>query len=151
MKSKKVRKVVLKTPRLRQVRNNLRIILKLAVNEELFKLDKIYDLYRNRTVLTPSQQKRKLQVGKKGKALDHSYYSSTLQCSCGAACVSLDKAIEKGLNPEDRPTDLDLVWVPWLEKWSCIKCFEYYRQGNMTSEDFDDPVWREWVRTEFGI
>ncbi len=74
-----------------------------------------------------------------------------MQCNSGAACISLDKAIEKGLDPKDRPTDLDLVWVPWLEKWSCIECFETFRQGEMTHEDFDDPVWREWVKNEFGI
>lgn len=151
MRSKKVRKIILSTPSLRLIRNNLRIILKLAVKKELQKLDKLYDLYRNKKILTPSQQKRKLQLAEKWKALDYSYYRSTLQCSSGAACISFQKAKKKGFNPKDRPTDLDLVWVPWLEKWSCVECFETFRQGEMTHKDFDDPVWREWVKNEFGI
>ncbi|MFW9987612.1 MAG: hypothetical protein ACFFC3_03070 [Candidatus Odinarchaeota archaeon] len=151
MKSKKIRKVVLKTPNLRKIRNNLRIILKLAVKEELDKLYEREELYSNKRYLTPSQQKRKSYLAEKWKALDISYHRSTLQCSSGAACISLDKAIEKGFDPKDRPTDLDLVWVPWLERWSCVECFETFRQGEMTHEDFDDPVWREWVKNEFGI
>jgi hypothetical protein len=151
MKSKKVRKVILKMHRLRQVRDNLRIILKLAVKEELRKLDKLYDLYEDKKTLTPSQQKRRSQLGKKWKSLDRAYYKSTLQCGSGAGCVSFQEAKKHGFNPKDRLTDLDLVWVPWLEMWSCVECFEAYRQGEMTHEDFDDPVWREWVKNEFGI
>ncbi len=151
MRSKKVRKVILKTPRLRQARNNLRIILKLAVKEKLHRLSKLKRLYLYKKHLTPSQLQRKAFLSKGWNKLYHSFIRSTLQCNCGAACVSLDKAIEEGLNPQDRPTDLDLVWVPWLEKWSCVECFEIYRQGEMTHEDFDDPVWREWVKNEFGI
>jgi len=151
MKSKKVRKIVLKTPNLRKVLNNLRIILKLAVKEELDRLYEREELYSNKRHLTSSQQERKSYLAKKWKRLDLNYHRSTLQCSSGAACISLEKAMTKGLDPKDRPTDPDLVWVPWLEKWSCVECFEIYRQGEMTHEDFDDPVSREWVKNEFGI
>lgn len=151
MRSKKIHKIVLRTPCIRRVRNNLRIILKLAVKEELNKLSRLEDLQFKKEKLTPSQQRRKGQLSRKCNELYHRFIRSTLQCNSGAACISLDKAIEKGLDPKDRPTDLDLVWVPWLEKWSCIECFETFRQGEMTHEDFDDPVWREWVKNEFGI
>ena len=151
MKSKKIRKVILKAPELRRVRDNLRIILKLTINEELTRLQKLRILYRNKNYLTPSQQKRRSQLSREWNKLYHRFNKSTLQCSNGAGCISLDKAIEEGLDPKDRPTDLDLVWVPWLERWVCTNCFETFRYDEMTHEDFDDPVTREWVKEEFGI
>ncbi len=141
MKSKKIRKVILKTPSLRRARNNLRIILKLTVKEELRRLDKLYSLYRFKKMLTPSQQKRRSQLGKEWKSLDGAYYKSTLRCGCGGGCTA----------PQDRLTDLDLVWIPWFRRWVCIECFEVCRFDEMTHEDFDDPVSREWVKNEFGI
>jgi len=151
MKSKKIHKVILKTQKLRHARDSLRIILKLAIKDELSRLSELETLYFNKKNLTPSQAKRRSQLGKKWNALYHRFNRSTLGCSNGAACISLDKAIEQGLNPKDRPTDLDLVWVPWLEKWFCTDCFETFRYDEMTHEDFDDPVTREWVKEEFGI
>ena len=151
MKSKKIRKVILKTPWLRQVRDNLRIILKLAVKKELNRLSKLKRLYLYKKHLTPSQQRRKAHLSREWNNLYHSFIRSTLRCNCGAACTSLDKAIEKGFNPQDRLIDLDLVWVPWLESWVCTSCFEAARYDEMTHEDFDDPVTREWVKEEFGI
>ena len=151
MKSKKIRKVILKTPHLRQARNNLRIIFKLEVKKELNRLSRLKKLYLNKKHLTPSQLQRKAFLSKGWNKLYHSFVRSTLQCNCGAACVSLNKAIEEGLYPQDRPTDLDLVWVPWIESWICTACLEVGRYDEMTHEDFDDSVTREWVRKEFCI
>lgn len=151
MKSKKIRKIILRTPSLKRVRNNLRIILKLAVEEELSRLSRLKTLYFKKDRLTPSQRRRRGQLSRRWNNLYHCFIKSTLQCNCGAACISFQEAKRHGFNPQDRPTNLDLVWVPWLEKWSCVECFEIYRQGEMTHEDFDDPVWREWVKNEFGI
>lgn len=151
MKSKRIRKVILKTPELRRTRNNLRVILKLAVKDRLSRLSSLETLYFDKKNLNPSQQKRRSQLRKEWSKLYHRFNKSTLECSNGAGCVSLDKAIEEGLNPKDRPTDLDLVWVPWFEKWVCTTCFETFRYDEMTHEDFDDPVTREWVKEEFGI
>ena len=151
MKSKKIRKVTLKSPELRRIRDNLRIILKLVIKDKLSRLSRLETLYFSKKNLTPSQQKRKSQLSKEWNKLYHRFNKSTLQCSNGAGCISLDKAIEEGLDPKDRPTDLDLVWVPWLERWVCTNCFETFRYDEMTHEDFDDPVTREWVKEEFGI
>ena len=111
---------------------NLRTLLKLAVNEELSRL---YEL----------------EMRKEWNALYHRFHRSTLQCAGAAACVSFQELKKQGFDPQDRPIPQDLVWVPWLEKWSCVKCFETYHQGEMTHKDFDDPVYREWVKKEFGI
>ena len=151
MRSKKIHKIILESPSLRRVRNNLRIIIKFAVKEELLRLSELRRLYLYKKNLTPSQKRRKTQLGKDWNNLYHCFIKSTLQCGSGAACVAFQKAKTQGFNPQDRPIDLDLVWVPWLEKWSCVECFETYRQGEMTHEDFDDPVYREWVKNEFGI
>ena len=154
MKSKKVRRVILRTPRMKHVRSNLRIILKLAVKNELCRLAKVKRLYHDRLIkshLTPSQRKRHNHIGVKYRTLYHHYLESTLQCGGGAACYSFQEAKKDRFNPQDRPTDLCLVWVPWLEKWFCVKCFVLNRLGEMTHKDFDDPVAREWVKEKFGI
>lgn len=151
MKSKKIHKVILKTPSLRHARDNLRIILKLAVNEELSKLQELRSLYTYKKKLTPSQKKRRSQLSKSWYGLYHRFIRSTLRCNNGAGCISFQEAKIHGFNPKDRPTDLDLVWIPWFEKWLCTKCFETFRYDEMTYEDFDDPVTREWVKEEFGI
>lgn len=151
MKSKKVHKIVLRTPLARQLRFNLRTLLKLAIKEELSRLSNIETLYGFKKNLTSSKKKRRGQLRKEWNKLYHRFHRSTLQCGSGAACVSFQEAKKHGFNPKDRPTNLDLVWVPWLEKWSCVECFETYRQGEMTHQDFDDPVYREWVKNEFGI
>ena len=151
MKSKKIHKIVLKNPRLRRIRNNLRIMLKLAIEKELNRLDQLKGLYVFKNKLTNSQKKRRSQIWGEWNRLYHRYQRSTLVCGMGAACTALDEAIKHGFNPQDRPTDLDLVWVPWLRNWYCVDCFEDAKLGEMTHEDFDDPVTREWVKEEFGI
>ncbi len=154
MKSKNVRRVILRTPRMKRVRNNLRVILKLAIKDELHQLSKINDIYHDKLIkshLTPSQRIRRDYIGGKYRNLYHRFIDSTLQCSGGSACYSFKDAKKGGFSPRDRPTDFDIVWVPWLEKWFCLKCFVLNRLGEMTHEDFDDPVAREWVKEEFGI
>ena len=154
MRSKKVRKVILKTQKMKRVRNNLRVILKLTMKDELNRLRDLRGLYLHKDIksgLTLSQQKRYDYVGGKYRTLYHRFLESTLQCGSGSACYSFQEAKKHGFNPQDRPTDLDLVWVPWLENWFCIKCFALNRLGEMTHEDFGDPVKREWVKEEFGI
>jgi len=139
---------------MRQIRNNLRILLKLTIKDELNRLAKIKRLYRHKEKengLTLSQDKRHSHVIKQYRALSERYNHSTLQCGSGAACYSFQDAKRQGFNPKDRPTDFDAIWVPWLEGWFCLKCFVLKRQGEMTHEDFDDPVYREWVKEEFGI
>jgi len=151
MRSKKIRKVILISPALRRIRNNLRIIIKLAVKEELHKLSNLKGFYFRKAKLTPSQQRRKAYLKRRWNRLYHNFVKSTLQCNCGAACTSYQEAKSSGFNPQDRPTDLDLVWVPWLEGWVCTNCFEASRYGEMTHKDFDDTVTREWAKEEFGI
>ncbi|MHA2054084.1 MAG: hypothetical protein ACW99F_10845 [Candidatus Hodarchaeales archaeon] len=130
--------------------------MKLAVKDELIKLAKVKRLYhdkdiRGRSKLTPSQQRRYNYIGGKYRALSERFTESILQCGRGAACYTFREAKNYGFNPQDRPTDFDAIWVPWLRKWFCLKCFVLNQLGEMTHEDFDDPMYREWVKEEFGI
>ena len=139
---------------MRCVRDNLRTILKLSVKSELDRLSALKSLYHNKEIknnLTPSQESRYYQLQRESNKLYSHFNRSTLQCGGGAVCHSLAKAIERGLDPRDRPIDFDAVWVPWLEKWFCLKCFVFDRLGEMTHKDFEDPMYREWVKKEFGI
>ena len=132
MNSKTIRKIVLRTPWSRRLRLNLRILLDLAVKEKLSRLSN-------------------LEIWKEKNALERQFCKSTLRCSMGVNCVSFERLKKKGFDPRDLPTNLDLVWVPWLEHWYCNNCFELNHFSEMTHEDFDDPVTREWVKNEFGI
>jgi hypothetical protein len=128
--------------------------LKLTIEVKLKKLRELRSLYFRKGIksgLTPSQQKRYDYIGLKYRALYERFNHSTLQCGSGAACYSFHEAKKHGFNPQDRPIDLDLVWVPWLRRWFCLKCYILKRQGEMTYEDFDDPIYRKWVKEEFGI
>ncbi len=113
MKSKKPRLIVLKDPKLRKIRTNLRTILKLAYYDESDRLSRLGDLYREKDTLTPSQQKRESQLVRKNNALMTAYDRSILKCSLGAACNSYKEMVEKGtINPPERPIDLDMGWLP---------------------------------------
>ncbi len=107
MKSKKVHRVILRDSSLRRVRNNLRIIFKLAAKNELSRLIDLKCLYQDKKIkigLTPSQQRRYNHLKRKWKDLDFLFLKSTLQCGNGAACYSFQEAEKKGFNPKDRPT-----------------------------------------------
>ena len=128
MKSKKPRLIILKDPRLRKIRTNLRIILKIAYLDESERLDRLSDLYIEKDVqkgLTPSQQRRETQLDRKDNELYHTYIKSILQCSLGAACSSYRRAVENGtIEPTERPIDLDMGWLPQYSSWFCKKDYE---------------------------
>lgn len=130
MKTSKPRKIILRTQKLQNIRKNLRIILKLAYQDEtkrLLNLERIYqDKYiANQFHLTPSQYKRKFELTKKNSMLYQSFIKSILVCSLGATCISYREVVKKGLlKPSERPIDLDMVWVPRYKKWYCLNCYE---------------------------
>ncbi len=143
MKSLKIKKVVLKDPHLRRLRSSLRILLRLAVKKKNRKLDKLEDLYLQKEKLTPSQRNRKNEISKlKNKLMYLSERSSCITCN-EPYCVSHkdrpDRVtlFDKFTWFEHRSTNLDLVWVPWVKRWVCLQCFNYYYK-NMTLNDFID-------------
>lgn len=133
MKSLKVKKIILKNPRLRTIRRNLRIVLKLAVRSERERLGRIEDLYikkRTRQNLMPSQRKREISLSRMGDALLARIGSSTCQCSSGGYCLSHQELVEKGLvKPSELSPDLDLVWIPWYKKMGLREMLRRVLQG----------------------
>ena len=83
MKTSKPRKIILRTEKLQNIRKSLRIILKLAYQDEvkrLLNLERIYqDKYiANQFHLTPSQRKREFELTKKNSMLYQSFIKSIL-------------------------------------------------------------------------
>ena len=130
MKSTKPRKIILRTEKLQNIRKNLRIILKLAYQDEIKRLLSLELIYQDKYIanqfhLSPSQRKRQFELSKKNDMLYQSFIKSILACSFGVACISYREVVKKGLlKPSERPIDLDMVWVPHYKKWYCQNCYE---------------------------
>lgn len=135
MKTLKVKKVILKNPRLRTIRCNMRIVLKLAVYSELERLRHLKRIYYDKQHLTSSQDRRETYLIKTSNALSERLSNSTCQCNSGR-CISHRELVEKGLvKPSERSPDIDLVWIPWYKVWVCVKCYDSYYK-NATLDEF---------------
>jgi hypothetical protein len=130
MNAKRIVKIELRDPQLRRVRKGLRDIIKLAVNQKLRELYSKQHEYFNKYLKSNDhvlKENLKWKWGnfrRQSERLDKLLSSSIIICGSGAGCASLDEAIQKGLDPQDRPTDLDMVWMPSHKKWYCTKCYE---------------------------
>jgi len=138
MKSLKVKKVILNNPHLRNMRKNLRIVLRLAIDDEIHRLNKLGSLYLQKYKQgkrVPSQEKRKIQISRlKNKLMRLEERRSCITCN-EPYCISHKDRPGKSTWFEHRSTDLDLVWIPWYEKWVCLECYEEYHK-DMTLDDF---------------
>ncbi len=140
MKSLKVKKVILKSPHLRNLRKNLRIVLRLAINDEIRRLSKLNKLYLEKSrqgKQVPSQREREIQISRLSDKLMHlARRSSCITCN-EPYCIFHKDRPGKSTWFEHRSTDLDLVWIPWYEKWVCLDCYDHYYK-DMTLDDFID-------------
>ena len=139
MKSKKIRIVKLKDPKLRRIRKNLRDIIQLAVKDEFRKLNKIARSYLGGGPMTEEEHKEFTKFSRKSEKLIFMLSDSIIQCSSGAQCDSLEEAVKHGFNPRDRPTDLDMVWIPYYQKWFCLKCYESTFYESTYKDISEDP------------
>jgi len=134
MKSLKIKKVILKNPHLRRLRKNLRIVLRLAIQDKIRRLGKLEDLYLEKSKLrklTPSQKKRQSQIIQLGDRLMRLERKSCITCNENFCVFHKDRP-GKSTWFEHRSTDLDLVWIPWREKWVCLDCYEeYYKNATL--------------------
>lgn len=130
MKSSVSRKIEIRHPKLLNLRNNLRTIIKKAYLSEFYRLTNIYRLYqqkRSDKKLTASQEKRSNYLCKKSDQLSQAFHKSICHCSFGALCVSYQDLKEKGLiKPPEKPINLNMVWEPHFKKWVCTNCYEAY-------------------------
>ena len=140
MKSLKVKKIILKNPPLRNLRKNLRIVLRLAIFDkirELSELEGIYINKREQGKQVPSQRKREIQLSQLKIKLRHLMKRSCITCDI----IYCESHRELFGNPkirfDERTTDLDMVWIPWDERWVCVKCYDRSYK-DMTLDDFID-------------
>jgi len=130
MKAKKIVKVELKNSALRRIRKNFRDVIKLAVKQESSRLYAISREFRKKCRdSTDSREKERLEQKerkfmKQGGKLRGLLSKSVIQCGLGGGCSSLSEAIKHGFDPKDRPTDLDMVWMPYFKAWYCVPCSE---------------------------
>ncbi len=103
---KKERLIKVKSPFLRKLRSNLRILLQEA------------SLHRD------------LKIGK-GKHRSNIINESICACASGGGCVNLQLPVLRF-----HRTDLDMAYVPFLKKWFCVDCYteikkreDYLRKG----------------------
>ena len=84
-KIKPVKKVTIKNPKLRAIRDNLRIIIKLAVIDEYERLKDLQSLYLDKRMkgytLTPSQEKRDIQLHHQSEYLIDTFSNSVCICA----------------------------------------------------------------------
>ncbi|HEA70573.1 hypothetical protein LCGC14_0625430 [marine sediment metagenome] len=148
MNSKKIRIIKLKDPQLRRVRKNLRDIIKLAAKDEIKRLLEITsNCLKKGKDISSEEQIKFTQYSRECNQLMSALSSSIIQCSSGAECDSLEEAIKQGFNPKDRPTDLDMVWIPYYQKLFCLKCYEstFYDSTyrNESEDPYADPYYKD--------
>lgn len=139
MKSKKVRIIKLKDPKLRRIRKNLRDIIKLAVKDEFRRQNKIARSYLGGGPMTEEEDREFTKYSRESENLMFTLQKSIIQCSSGTQCDSLEEAVKHGFNPKDRPTDLDMVWIPYYKKWFCLKCYESTFYESIYKDISEDP------------
>lgn len=138
MKSKRWRPIIIKDIRLRLVRENLRTLIKLAVDTEIKRLDYLEDLYRQRHInhrQTPSQWNRELSIYDKKESVMASLNNSILRCSEGSTCKSGELI---PLTQEISTLDKDMVWNPLLKHWICINCYNFYYKSESAKKRLED-------------
>lgn len=152
MKSKKIVKVELKNPSLRRIRKNFRDVIKLAVKQESSRLfAKSCEYRKKRSESTDLAEEEMLEQKKSyfrrgSDRLDNLLSDSIIQCGLGGGCSSLPEAIKRGLDPRDRPTDLDMAWVPFLGAWFCTKCCKNLIEGEKILREERHPDYMRWLK-----
>lgn len=136
MKAKKIVKIELKNPALRRIRKNFRDVIEFAVKREVSRLYTISEEYRKRSqeFTDPLEKERLERKDDKsmGKviSLKRLLTKSIIQCGLSGRCSSLSEAIKHGLDPKNRPANLDMAWIPFLGAWFCTKCCENLIEGD---------------------
>ena len=70
----------------------------------------------------------------------------SIQCDLGAACSSLEEAVKHGFDPLNRPTDLDMVWMPYFKSWFCVPCSENLIAGGKILREERHPDYMRHLR-----
>jgi len=122
----------LRSSQLTLLRNNLRLIIKLALIEELRKLEILEGLYLRLSYkgLAPSQKKRFLQLSHKIDDLRYTFINSICTCASNSPYRLLKTLINKRMVRIPIISELDIPYKHNKDKfffeykWYCIDCFK---------------------------
>ena len=104
---KKKKTIIIKNPHLRRIRDNLRVVLNLAVHE---KWNNLFDLMVQKDRSTEEGYKEYWELQDKMDGLKSAQTSSTIQC--GACNFGIDR---------------DVRFNPFDNAWYCIECYDLIR------------------------
>lgn len=114
---------ILKNPRLRKIRKNLRDVIISAVNIEIDRLSALEKLYTEKRwksgLMIPSRWKRECSLYNKSSELRRALKKSICLCDNSAGCVSGGQQV----GTEKHNTQVDMIWDPCGEGWICDWCF----------------------------
>jgi len=114
---------ILKNPRLRKIRKNLRDIIIYAINEEIDRLIALRVLYIKKReesgLILPSRFKREVALQHKLMGLRSALRKSICLCYNSAGCVSGGQQV----GGKEYNTNVNMIWDPKYERWICDWCF----------------------------
>ncbi|MFX1281168.1 MAG: hypothetical protein ACFFA3_17590 [Promethearchaeota archaeon] len=118
---KKERKIIIKNPKLRRIRSNLRKILIEAKSRRLDDLAKLEDSIINEHGL---EDDRLVEIQNQINEVLSLMHGSICQCGNGVSCLSLKNFLKE--NPIEKwdSTDLDMAYYPKTKKWYCLECYK---------------------------
>jgi hypothetical protein len=143
MKTDDWKQIVIKSPRLRNIKKELRTVLKLDIGRKIDELSGFKETLRvlsNKKELTPAQIEKEWVLSKEVQDILGFYDRSILRCSYGSLC----KSTNRGERSDIVSLSLDMVWDPIYRNWHCLKCHDYYlgteESKRLYKKNHDDEV-----------
>ncbi len=137
-KIKPVKKIIIRNPRLRAIRDNLRAIIKLAVIDEYKRLTDLRVPYQEKEKLTPSQKKRVKLLHWKREYLITTFANSI--CVCARRRIIHDNDVKGDRVRVSVISEFEENMVPHLgaryflqEKWYSL---QYYEENRREFEEY---------------
>lgn len=138
MKTNKWRQIKIKSLRLRIVRENLRRLLLLVIENEIDRLDRLEDIYRQKRIENkdvPSHWKRERHLYDEKERIINAWSHSILRCSEGSMCKNSELC---NFYQEIETLDKDMVWNPLLKHWICIDCYNSSYRTDSAKKELED-------------
>lgn len=143
MKTDEWKQIVIKSPRLRNIRRGLRTVIKLAIDrriDELVDFGEINRILSNNKELTPAQIEKEWVLSKEVQDILGFRKRSILRCSSGSLCKSTNRKERSDIVS----LGLDMIWDPIYRNWHCLKCHDYYlgteESKRLYKKNHDDEV-----------
>jgi len=112
------------------LRKNLRKVLILSILDEYKKESDLFSFLDSKSNLSTIEKGIKREVNDNLETLTNSFSKSFLNgCSYGSFCIKYVKSVRDDATcsyrdwRERSSADIDYVWVPYLNSWICIECF----------------------------